>query len=565
MDNIADPTADPQQLKIKEKKDQASTNIAIRLRDMAERFPHQRAVVYPAGWDHYGRVAYTHLTFMQLDRESDCLAYGLDQYGIRRGIRVVIMVPPGLEFFVLVFALFKVGAVPIIVDPGMGRHRMVQCMKETFPEVFIGVPKAHLLRLLHNKFFRSVKRWITVGRRWFWMGPNLEQLHITPWKPYPLTQSDADDMAAILFTTGSTGPAKGVIYTHAMFDAQVRRIQSFFDIKPGEIDLPTFPLFSLFDPALGMTAIIPDMDPTRPAHADPEKLLDTITDQGVTSMFASPALLQRLGEYASEEGVKLLTIKRVVSAGAPVSPANIEQFSDLLSEDSEIFTPYGATEAMPVLCIGSKEILSETRKFSEQGYGMCVGRPLEGIDVRIIRITDDPIEQWSDELMVGKGEIGEITIRGDVVATRYFERQDEDIKAMITDGSTKWRRMGDLGWQDNKGRVWFCGRKSHRVITESGVLFTIPCEAIFNRHQAVFRSALVGMGSPPRQKPAICIELRNRGKGIDKDIVKKELLNLAAKHPMTEDIKTVLFHDQFPVDVRHNAKIFREKLAEWAK
>ena len=543
---------------------QTSVNISYRLKTMAQQFPHKRAVVYPVGWDENGRVAYTHLTFMQLDRESDCLAHGLEHAGITRGTKTILMVKPSLEFFVLTFAMLKTGAVPVIVDPGMGRQRMLECLKQTKAEAFIGPPLAHALRCFFPKNFKTVKSCVTVGRRWFWRGFTLKQLLSISWDNYTPVKTSPDETAAILFTTGSTGPAKGVVYTHGIFDAQVRHIQSSFNIGPDEVDLPTFPLFSLFDPALGMTAVIPDMDPTRPAMVDPEKIIEAIIDQGVTNMFASPALLNRVGAYGKAEEIKLPSMKRVISAGAPVTPANIEQFSHLLTEKAEIFTPYGATEAMPVLSIGSREILNETRKFSEKGYGMCVGRPLGNITVKIIKISDEPIEIWSEKLAVGDGEIGEIIVKGDIVTTQYYNRPKDESLSKIKDRNSIWHRMGDLGWRDNKGRIWFCGRKSHRVITANGSMFTIPCEAIFNRHPSVFRSALVGVGKPPKQKPVICIELTQGSKEVDKDTLKQELLNLAAKNQMTEDIKTLLFHDAFPVDIRHNSKIFREQLAEWA-
>ncbi|OQX09812.1 MAG: peptide synthase [Desulfobacteraceae bacterium IS3] len=532
---------------------------------MAEIQPYKRAVVYPVGWDEKGRIAYTHLTFLQLDQESDYMAHGLENAGITRGTRTVLMVRPSLEFFALTYALFKTGAVPVVVDPGMGTQRMLQCLKESRAEAFIGIPAAHVLRQLYPKSFRTVKIYVTVGRRWFWGGLTLDHIRQTLWEPYPSAPTRRDETAAILFTTGSTGPAKGVIYTHGMFDAQIRHIKSVFNIGEDEIDLPTFPLFALFDPALGMTAVIPDMDPVKPADVNPEKIVEAIMNQGVTNMFASPALLNRVGAYGKELGIKLPSLRRVISAGAPVSPANLEQFSAMLSEEAEIHTPYGATEAMPVMSAGSREILNETRKFTDQGYGICVGRPVPGIEVCIIRISDDPIEEWSDALEVQRGDIGEITVKGDIVSKEYFDRPKENGLAKIRDGNDIRHRMGDLGWMDNKGRVWFCGRKNHRVITENATLFTIPCEAIFNTYPAVYRSALIGVGEPPDQKPIICIELKKEGKKISKEEMTKELLNLAARHPITEDIKTVMFHKAFPVDIRHNSKIFREKLAKWAK
>ena len=539
-------------------------NISSRLREMAGRHPFRRAVVYPETRDKSGRVAYTHLTFSQLDAESDKAAFGLTDIGINMGTRTILMVTPGLAFFILTFALFKVGAVPVVVDPGMGIGRMLQCLKESDPEAFIGISKAHILRTLCPKYFKSVKTWLTVGRRWFWRGPTFAGICRRPPTAFSTAQTRLNDTAAILFTTGSTGPAKGVIYTHKTFDAQIRHIKSYFQFEDNEIDLPTFPLFALFDPALGLTAVIPDMDPTRPAHVNPLRIIEAIENQGVTNMFASPALLNRVGQYGETHQVKLPSLKRVVSAGAPVSPDNIARFSTLLSDDTQIHTPYGATEAVPIIAIGSNEILSETAPLSKKGFGICVGRPMEGLDVKIIKITDKPISQWSDDLVIDEGDIGEITVMGDLVSTGYYKRPKADVLAKIKDGDSIRHRMGDLGWRDTKGRIWFCGRKNHRIITESGPLFTIPCESVFNNHPLVKRSALVGVGKRPLQKPVICIELEKSNERISKKILLQEMRELAKAGVFTETIDTFPFHRGFPVDIRHNSKIFREQLAEWA-
>jgi acyl-CoA synthetase (AMP-forming)/AMP-acid ligase II len=540
-------------------------NISSYLKRMARLQPYKRAVVYPAGRDKNNLVAYTHLTFQQLDQESDCLAHGLETAGVARGTRTILMVKPSLEFFTLTFAIFKTGAIPVVVDPGMGIRRMVACLKESRPEAFIGIPAAHILRKLYPRFFETVKIWVTVGRRWFWGGHTLKTIHRLPWKPYSVAKTQRDDTAAILFTTGSTGPAKGAVYTHGNFDAQIRHIKSYFDISNDEIDLPTFPLFALFDPALGMTAIIPDMDPTKPALVNPKRIIEAIVNHGVTNMFASPALLNRVGYYGKQKKIKLPSLRRVVSAGAPVSPSNIEQFSSMLSREAQIHTPYGATEAVPVISIASDEILTDTRQLTEQGYGICVGRPITGVNVSLIKICDEAIHAWSDDLVVPMGEVGEIVVKGDLVTRHYFERPHAEALAKIPEGNDVWHRMGDLGWLDRKGRIWFCGRKNHRVITEKGTLFTIPCEAIFNNHPRVFRSALVGVGPAPKQKPAICIELNRHDQGQNKETLIKELFDLAQSSELTKTIETVLFHKSFPVDIRHNAKIFREKLAIWAQ
>jgi len=545
--------------------DSDRVNIASHLGRMAALRPNQRAVVCPSGRDAAGRVSYAHLTFAQLDRESDCLAHGMTGIGIRRGTHTILMVKPSLDFFALIFALFKIGAVPVVVDPGMGLRRMVGCLNSTRPQAFVGIPAAHLVRRLFRRQFKTVRTWVTVGPRLFWGGASLRQLRRTPWKPFAPSPTGRDDTAAILFTTGSTGPAKGAVYTHGNFDAQLAQIATHLNLGADEIDLSTFPLFALFYPALGITAVIPDMDPTRPARANPERILEAIADQGVTNMFASPALLNRLGAYGDDKRIKLPSLRRVISAGAPVSAEIIERFSRLLCNDAEIHTPYGATEAVPIISITSREILSETRQLTDNGFGICIGRPINDIQIRIIAISDGPIGTWSDALSAPPGEIGEICVQGALVSRGYHDNPLADRLAKIADGDRFWHRMGDLGWMDRKGRVWFCGRKSHRVIAAGGTLYTVPCESIFNTHPQVFRSALVGVGRAPTQRPVIVVELVKTRKRTAAARLREELQSLASRHEITKDITTFLFHRGFPVDIRHNSKIFREKLAVWAE
>ncbi len=221
---------------------------------------------------------------------------------------------------------------------------------------------------------------------------------------------------------------------------------------------------------------------------------------------------------------------------------------------------------MPVCSIGSHEILNETRKGTDAGDGVCIGRPVDGITVSVIKITDTPIPDWNDSLKLPAGEIGEIVVKGPTVTHAYYKREASTRLAKIyeADGKGLWHRMGDLGFFDEHGRLWFCGRKSHRVISTSGTLFTIPCEGVFNTHPNVYRTALVGVEMEGATQPVLCAELDEDSKGVDKETMKRELLELGASKPHTRDIKTILFHNSFPVDIRHNAKIYRDRLAVWA-
>ena len=381
-----------------------------------------------------------------------------------------------------------------------------------------------------------------------------------------IAETSADETAAILFTSGSTGVPKGAVYTHGNFAAQIDMLRNAFSIQPGEVDLCTFPLFALFAPALGMTAVVPRMDFTRPATVDPIEIAGPIAQHGVANLFGSPALLNRVGRHFAETDTKWPSLRRVLSAGAPVSPAIIERFIKCLAPGVQIFTPYGATESLPVAVIGSDEILNDTRHQTARGAGTCVGRPVEGMQAAIIRITDEPIAAWSDELMVPPGEIGEIVVHGLNVTQEYFHRPDLTALAKIHDPTTgrMRHRMGDVGYLDPQGRLWFCGRKSHRIVTANRTHFTEPVEGIFNTHPAVFRSALVGVSRDGNVEPVLCVEREANRRHEPTKTLTRELLELGAKFEQTRPIQTILYHDAFPVDIRHNSKIFREKLSVWA-
>lgn len=542
-----------------------TANIASHLAVMAERQPDRPAVLFPARRDSLG-VHYTQYTFRELDTVSSQMARGFERIGIRRGTRAALLVPPSLDFFALTFALFKLGAVPVLIDPGIGLKNFANCLAEAEPQAFIGISKAQAARVLLG-WGPSISIPVTVGMRWFWGGHTLAQVRklgateetFSPAIPTP------DETAAILFTSGSTGPPKGVVYTHEIFTAQVEHIRALYGIQPGELDLPTFPLFALFGPALGMAAVIPEMDPTRPAEVDPVKLIEAIERFGVTNMFGSPAVINRLGRHGAEHGVKLPTLRRAISAGAPVPAKALARFVAMLPPGAQVFTPYGATECLPVASIGSDEILGETRAQTDLGKGVCVGHPVPGLTVKIIRITDEAIAEWSDDLELPSGEIGEIVVQAPHATRSYFNRAADTVQAKIPAADGKFfHRMGDVGYLDERGRIWFCGRKSHRVVMRTGTLFTIPCEAVFNTHPAVFRSALVGVKRVGETEPALCVELEADARGQDETKLRDELLALGAKFAHTQAIRTVLFHPAFPVDIRHNAKIFREKLAVWA-
>ncbi len=518
-------------------------------------------------------IPHRSITFAELHADSDALAAGLQSVGIVAGTRVALMVPPGLDFFSLTFALFKIGAVPVLIDPGMGIKNLGVCLAQAEPGAFIGSAKAHLARRLFGWAKASVRTTVNAGEWRFFCTTSTKELRRRAGRVSGRS-NDLDSLAAILFTSGSTGIAKGVEYTHAIFSAQIEMLKATYGIEPGEIDFCTFPLFALFGAALGMTCVVPIMDATRPATIDPATVRAQLRQFHCTNLFASPAVLERLANEWDADSADYASLRRVISAGAPATPAVLERMTKLLPAGVPIFTPYGATECLPVANISSAEILNETRVLTEQGRGVCVGKPVAGMEVMVIPITDGAIPDLRATGLVPVGDIGEFVVRGPVVTPRYFRNPIATALAKIHDPATgeTLHRMGDVGYIDERGRLWFCGRKSHRV----GSMYTDMVESVFNTLAGVVRSALVGIERNGVWYAVVCIEkygyLQARvdrpDMRIDFERWPSMLSRLRAKaleHPHTASITAFLWYpNSFPVDVRHNSKIFREKLAVWA-
>lgn len=552
-------------------------NIAAALDKNAKAAPDRPALILATGLKQ-GEVQYSTYSFAELAAETNALAAGFAAAGITRGMRTVLMVPPGLSFFSLMFAMFKAGVVPVLIDPGMGLSNLKVCLSEAEPEAFIGIPKAHAARLALGWGKSTLKHFVTVGKRLGWQGMTLDAVRKAG-QANPLTgtvDTRPDEMAALLFTSGSTGVPKGVVYNHQNFQAQIDGLQSAFAIGTGEVNLATFPPFALFDPALGMTSVVPLMDPRKPAEVNPEYIFDAVERFGVTHMFGSPALLNTVSrggdqpEYLERVQKQMQSIQRVMSAGAPVPYQTLERMHRLLPEGAKIWTPYGATECLPVSVMDSQRILQETHALTAQGHGVCIGHPIKALEVTLIEIDDAPIATWSEAREIREpGRKGEIVVKGPNVTKAYFNREASTQAAKIQDGDTVRHRMGDIAYFDEQGRLWFCGRKAHRVETETSqgsvTRFTIPCEAIFNTHPAVYRSALIKAHVRGQDVAVVCIELEKELGDFTPPQIVLDLQDMASQHEATRGIYHFLFHEKLPVDIRHNSKIFREKLVPWAE
>jgi len=575
---------------------------------MATRQPYQPAIIFPAGRDRTGRAKFTQYSFQQLNQLCDQYAHGLKDYGIGQGSRTLMMIKPGVELIAIAFALLKMGAVPVLIDPGMGRNAFLQCVTETEPTAFIGIPVAHAIRNLFPQPFQNITHYITVGPRIGWGGTTLKKVRATHHKPFKCAPTKLESEAAVTFTSGSTGIPKGVVYQHRMFKAQIEIFKHHVGIAEGEVDLPGLYIFALFNPALGVTTVIPDMDARKTAQVNPAYLVEAIQTHGVTTSFGSPTIWKKVGDYCRHHKITLPSMRRIFMAGVPVMPSLITEFLDILP-NGKVFTPYGATEALPIAMMDGTDLkdieevvghstektkvkqeakptdltLPQTKEQTswpaptlvappqitiDGARGVCVGQPISPMTIQIIPISDYSIEDWDDALPLPPGQVGEIIVKGPVVTKLYLNRPYETAKAKIKQGDMLWHRMGDLGFFDAHNRLWVCGRKSHRVESSQGVMLTVPCEAIFNQHPTVSRCALVGLGKKGVQRPILVVEPLSGHSPKPTNLAGQKLIDdllaLGCQHQHTLPVQDILFHPAFPVDVRHNAKIQREVLRRWA-
>lgn len=542
----------------------SNMNIAERLRAMAGAFPDKPAVVFPTGRSARGKVVYGQMSYRELDEQSDAYARGLARNGFGKGTKTVLMVDWSPEMFTIVYALMKLGAIPVFVDPGMGISRMLHCYRLSKAEAFIGIPLGHVFRVANPKTFGGLRKVVTVGRRWFWGGPSLDELAIRSSEPFPIANVSAADVFIVLFTTGSTEAARAVGITFGKLAGLYSAVRELLDLGSDDVTMSTVPAIGLFDVLFGATVVLPPMSPVRLASADPRKLSDAITRFGVTKMMVSPTLLVRLGDYVAARGVRFPSVRKVVMIGALATQKLVERFRAALPDASRLEVAYGSTEASVMATLEFAE-LEETDALTATGKGGCVGRPGFGCELRIVRISDDAIPTWSDEWLAGPGEVGEIVVAGPLVTGTYYDAPDVDARTKIADGRRLWHRTGDLGTIDEKGRLWIAGRKTNRIFTASGPLFPEQWEGVFNAHPDVQRTALVGIGAPPAQRPVVCVELKRTATEHERRRIEGELRRLARRFPLTATADTFLFHPSFPVDARHNAKVNRKELALWAE
>ncbi len=542
-------------------------NIARKLPELAELHPHRVAVTCARGGkpQSHGTFLYDSLTFKELEERSRLYAWKIKEMGLKRGDRVLIFIRPSLDFSAVTFAVFRLGLVPVFIDPGMGRKSLLNAVSHIRPVALIAEPEVHFIRVVFSKAFKTVKHFVTTkGITWGRMQSLKKWRHSQVGKPHePLMEEvKASDTAAILFTSGGTGIPKGVRYTHGIFNAQVEKLKEMFNLGPSEVDLPGFPLFSLFTITMGMKSAIPAMNPSKPAQCNPEWLVQNIYDHQATFVAGSPAIWKRVADYCKKERITLPSVKYVVMFGAPVPLSLHEDFREILPH-GDTYTPYGATECLPVANISGTEVLNSFKERMVAGQGTCVGRSAPETTIKIAPITEDILAREADVSWVEPGQLGEICVLSQMVTPEYVDMKEKTAEAKISTGNSNlplWHRMGDLGYIDSEGLLWFCGRKSHRVTIDDKTLPSIPQEGPFLSHPLINKCAFVGPTINGVVLPSLVIEPKRKLTSKEKEGLTKEILEGTSAQKNEPPFKRVYFHSQFPVDVRHNIKIDRLKL-----
>ena len=536
-------------------------NLYAYLQRAAEHTPDQVAV-YAPDWqtDRPGRDHHE-VTFGALHARAGGVARGLAELGVAQGERVVLMVPVSIELYVVVAALFRLGAVPVLLDPWMGLDRMADCIRRTEPRVFVGVPLAHLL-FLWRPGLRGLRRVMVGGSPWMG-GRRLDEMAPSVGDPLAGTMSD-DDPALITFTGGSTGQPKGVYRTHGLLSAQHEGTRRCMGVGPADVHMQAFPNMVMSNIASGATSVIPWFRQGHAAEADTDALLRQVRRFGVTGMCGPPALLGRLAEHCVATGQRMRSVRRALVGGSAVSFGVLEML-DQATRPGAAAVLYGSSEAEPLARLDGREAIARAAAIARRGGGLCMGHPSPGLDMEIRAIPrDHPPGDLADrdllEASLAPGEIGELIVRGRHVSRTYFGNPDaEEALKIRTASGQVWHRLGDMGYLDPQGRVYLVGRTHDAVEARGATIHPLTVEPLIDELSFVHRSGLIGLPRRGNTDVVVAYEptYRTSSRRTRRDRaerIRSECGKLGVHVDQVCDVASI------PVDRRHNGKLERDQL-----
>ena len=504
------------------------------------------------------------ITFAELDAAVQATAEGLvGGAGVDPGERVALMIPPGIDLTVALYGCWRMGAVPVLIDAGLGPRQMSAAMRVADPDHLIGIPRA----LVAARTLRWPGRRMSVeplprrARQLLRVDHDLSTLRAAD-TDATLPTVDPTAEAAVVFTSGSTGPSKGVRYSAARIHAQIRTIVDLYDIGPDDALVAAFAPFALYGPAMGITSTVPDMDVSSPGSLTATALLDAVEAIDATMVFASPAailsVLETQADLAGRSRAGLAHVRLLLSAGAPVPTHALRRAVDEIVPAATAATPYGMTECLPVASIDLATL--ESLDDPHARFGVCVGLPAAGVDVVI-----DPLDANGDprgEPTTSSRTLGEVWVRAPHMRLGYDRLWHTTHTASPGDG---WHATGDLGALDPSGRLWIGGRTGHVIRTPRGPAAPVPIEAAVDQLDGVRRSAAVGVGPAGAQVVVVIAETVDAARRPRQaDLVRIDRVREAVAEAAGLDVAAVLEVASLPVDRRHNSKIDRTRLAAWA-
>jgi acyl-CoA synthetase (AMP-forming)/AMP-acid ligase II/pimeloyl-ACP methyl ester carboxylesterase len=501
------------------------------------------------------------ITFGYLRDRIDAVAAGLAEAGLSAGERVALMIPPGIDLCTALYGCWRAGAVVVLVDSGLGPKGMSQAVRAAHPQMIIGIPKALVAARSLNWPGRRICTSSLPPKRARLLGVegSLESLAAREFTAPPTPESSAP--AAVVFTSGATGPSKGVTYSHEQLQAQRDALVDLYEIDGSDRLVAAFAPFALYGPAMGIASVVPDMDLSKPATLTAESLGDAALAVNATMVFASPAALVNVLRTADQLDnlytAAFAKVRLVLSAGAPVRTSLLRAVAELFP-NAQLHTPYGMTEILPVADISLDEIVA-LGAASATGDGVCVGRPVAGVEVLISTFASD----LSDELTSLPGCVGEIVVRGDHVRSGYDRLWHTANRASHPAG---WHRTGDVGHLDSAGRLWVGGRLGHVVHTADGPVAPVGLEQAIELLEGVEAAAVVGVGPVGSQVLVAVVELSDGGAATGMgDLALHDRVREAAHTIAAFDVAAVLTVPKLPVDRRHNSKVDRTRLAVWSE